>query len=108
MLRGLARVPFGVYGKIIQMKSFTEFKDKHPMVWKYTIKKLEDDPKVYALVEEYKGGDIDGAYVIVLDGGESRADLIHTLQLMVCDTFKDKEFELLQKMMTVRKEVRGK
>ena len=90
------------------MKTFTQFKKEHPVTWNYTIKKLEDDPKVYALVEEYKGGEIDGAYVIVLDGGESRADLIHTLQLMVCDTFKDKEFELLQDMMKVRKEVRKK
>lgn len=78
------------------------------MTWQYAIKKLEDDPAVYALVEEYKGGEIDGAYVTVLDGGESRKDLIHTLQLMVCDTFKDKEFDELQKMMAVRKDVRKK
>lgn len=90
------------------MKTFKEFKKENPVTWKYTIKKLEDDPAVYALVEEYKGGEIDGVHVTVLDGGESRADLIHTLQLMVCDTFKDKEFELLQKMMAVRKDVRKK
>lgn len=89
------------------MKTFTEFKKEHPMTWKYKIKKLEDDPAVYALVEEYKGGDIDGAYTIVIDGGESRKDMVHILQLMVWDTFKDKEIEELYQKYLYRKEVKA-
>ena len=79
------------------------------MTWEYAIKKLgEEGYKYYALVEQYKGGDLDGAYSEILNGGESRKDMIHTLQLMVCDTFKDKEFDELQKMIAVRKEMKKK
>lgn len=78
------------------------------MTWKYAIKKLDDMGDYYALVERYMGGDLDGAYAEIFTGGETRSDLIHTLQLMVLDTFKDKEFEKLKKMFAARKLVKKK
>lgn len=78
------------------------------MTWSYKIKKIEDDPAIYALVEQYKGGEIDGAYVTVIDGGTSRKDIVAMLQLAVLDTFTDKEMEQLQNMWQVRKDVKKK
>jgi len=78
------------------------------MVWQYEIVEEDGD---WLLVERFYDDSneepkLDGAYSVVLNGGIDRKDMIHTLQLMVCDTFTDKEMRELDGMFKIRKEVK--
>ena len=68
------------------------------MKWQYEI--IEKDGE-WSLIESYT--DID-SYAVIINGGESREDIVHMLQLVICDTFTDEEMRELDEIFSVCKE----